>query len=153
MLKALWRLEISQQSAQYSIYYGVALVSRIDKIIGLFCKRALKKTRYSAKETCNFIDPTDRSHPIRNTTSELMFENFRVFHSSSACSKTVATRNFSTVSMLLNLLWKTAYELIFENFRVFHSSSTCSKRCGIENILKSQLATNLATEDDQRAHF
>jgi len=44
--------------------YGVALVSRIDKMIGLFCKRALQKRRYSAKETCHFIDPTDRSHPI-----------------------------------------------------------------------------------------
>jgi len=44
--------------------YGVALVSRIDKIIGLFCKRALQKRRYSAKETYNFIDPTDCSHPI-----------------------------------------------------------------------------------------
>ena len=42
----------------------VALVSRIDKIIGLFCKRALKKRQYSAKETCNFIDPTNLSHPI-----------------------------------------------------------------------------------------
>ena len=48
-----------------SIYrYGVALVSRIDKNIGLFCKRALQNRRYSAKETCDFIDPTDRSHPI-----------------------------------------------------------------------------------------
>jgi len=44
--------------------YGVALVSRIDTIIGLFCKRALQKRQYSAKETCNFIDPTDCSHPI-----------------------------------------------------------------------------------------
>ena len=44
--------------------YGVATVSRIDKIIGLFCKRDLLKRRYSAKETCNLIDPTDRSHPI-----------------------------------------------------------------------------------------
>jgi len=42
----------------------VALVSRIDKIIGLFCKRALLKRQYSAKETYNFVDPTDRSHPI-----------------------------------------------------------------------------------------
>ena len=31
------------------VYYGVALVSRIDKIIGLFCKRALQKRQYSAK--------------------------------------------------------------------------------------------------------
>jgi len=44
--------------------YGVALVSRIDKIIGLFCKRALQMRQYSGKETYNFIDPTDRSHPI-----------------------------------------------------------------------------------------
>jgi len=44
--------------------YGVALVSRIDKMTSLFCKRALSKRRYSAKETCNLIDPTDRSHPI-----------------------------------------------------------------------------------------
>ena len=34
--------------------YGVALVSSIDKIIGLFCNRALLKRRYSAKETYNF---------------------------------------------------------------------------------------------------
>ena len=46
--------------------YGVATLSRIDKMIGLFCKRALYKRRYSAKETCHFIDPTDRSHPIFN---------------------------------------------------------------------------------------
>jgi len=32
--------------------------------MGLFCKRALLKRRYSAKETYNLIDPTDRSHPI-----------------------------------------------------------------------------------------
>ena len=48
--------------------YGVALVSRIDKIIGLFCKRALQKRQYSAKETYNFIDPTHRSHPIPECT-------------------------------------------------------------------------------------
>jgi len=29
-----------------------------------FKKRALQKRRYSAKETYNFIDPTDRSHLI-----------------------------------------------------------------------------------------
>jgi len=44
--------------------YGVAKFSRIDKITGLFRKRALHKRRYSAKETYNFIDPTDRSHSI-----------------------------------------------------------------------------------------
>jgi len=44
--------------------YGVATVSRIDKIIGLFCKRALYKRQYSAEETYNLVDPTDRNHPI-----------------------------------------------------------------------------------------
>jgi len=34
------------------------------KIIGLFCKRALLKRLYSAKESYNFKEPTDRSHPI-----------------------------------------------------------------------------------------
>jgi len=45
-------------------YYGMASVSTIDKIIGLFCKRVLYKSPYSAKETDNYIDPTNRSHPI-----------------------------------------------------------------------------------------
>jgi len=31
----------------------------VDKTIGLFCKRAIEKRRYSAKETYNLIDPTD----------------------------------------------------------------------------------------------
>jgi len=44
--------------------YGVATISRLLKIIGLFCKRALEKRRYSAKETYHFKEPTTRSHPI-----------------------------------------------------------------------------------------
>ena len=56
--------QIETISDNVRVRYGVASVSRIDKIIGLFCKRALQKRRYSAKETYNFIDPTDRSHPI-----------------------------------------------------------------------------------------
>jgi len=32
--------------------YGVATIHRLLKIIGLFCKRALEKRRYSAKKTC-----------------------------------------------------------------------------------------------------
>jgi len=57
--------------------YGVAIVSRIDNIIGLFCKRDLKKRQYSAKETYNFIDPTDRSHPILwfTHTSHVFFDS------------------------------------------------------------------------------
>jgi len=44
--------------------YGVATISSLLKIIGLFCKRALLKRRYSAIETYNFKEPTNRSHPI-----------------------------------------------------------------------------------------
>ena len=44
--------------------YGVATTSRLLKIIGLFCKRALLKRQYSAKETCNFKKPTNRTHLI-----------------------------------------------------------------------------------------
>jgi len=37
--------------------------------MGLFCKRALKKRQYSTKETYNFKEPTNRSHPILYETS------------------------------------------------------------------------------------
>jgi len=44
--------------------HGVAAISRRLKMIGLFCKRALQKRRYSAKETYNLKEPINRSHPI-----------------------------------------------------------------------------------------
>ena len=44
--------------------YGVATIRRLLKIIGLFCKRALYKRLYSAKETYNVKEPTNGSHPI-----------------------------------------------------------------------------------------
>jgi len=47
----------------YWITYGVAMTSRLLKSIGLFCKRTLQKRLYSAKETYNFKEPTNRSHP------------------------------------------------------------------------------------------
>jgi len=46
----------------YICVYGVATISRLLKMIGLFCKRALQKRRYSAKGTYNFKEPTNRSH-------------------------------------------------------------------------------------------
>jgi len=42
---------------------GVATILRPLQNIGLFCKRALYKNLYSAKETYNFKEPTNRSHP------------------------------------------------------------------------------------------
>ena len=44
--------------------YGVATISRLLKFVSLFCKWALQKRLYSAKETYNFKEPTSRSHPI-----------------------------------------------------------------------------------------
>jgi len=49
-------------------YYGMASISRLLKIIGLFCKRTLQKRLYSAKETCNFQEPNNRSQPIHQHT-------------------------------------------------------------------------------------
>ena len=48
----------------YSCIYGVATISRLPKIIGLFCKRALEKRQHSAKETFDFKEPTNCSHPV-----------------------------------------------------------------------------------------
>ena len=45
---------------------GLATISRLQKIIGLFCKIALKKRLSSAKETYHFKEPTHRSHPNTN---------------------------------------------------------------------------------------
>jgi len=47
----MWRIYIT---------YGVATVSRIDQIISLFLQNVVS----FAKETYNFIDPTNQSHPI-----------------------------------------------------------------------------------------
>jgi len=44
--------------------YGMATISRLFKIVGPFCKRALQKRLYSANETCNLKEPTNRSQPI-----------------------------------------------------------------------------------------
>jgi len=56
-----WKKE---ESSEERCKYGVATISRLLKIIGLFCQRALQNRRYSAKETYNFDEPTNRSHPI-----------------------------------------------------------------------------------------
>jgi len=55
------------QDSPKRLHYEVATISRLPKNMGLFCKRALLKRQYSAKETYNFKEPTDRSHPIACT--------------------------------------------------------------------------------------
>jgi len=44
----------------------VATISRLLKIVGLFCKRALQKRPIFSKETYNFSELTNRSQPIDN---------------------------------------------------------------------------------------
>jgi len=46
------------------VCYGVATISRLLKIIGLFCRIQSLLWGSSAKETCNFKEPTNRSLPI-----------------------------------------------------------------------------------------
>ena len=53
---------MSKQLQQY--LYGVASISRLLKIIGLFCRIQSLLQGSFAKETCNFNEPTNRSHPI-----------------------------------------------------------------------------------------
>jgi len=48
--------------------YGVATISRLLEIAGLFCKRALQKRPIFLKETYNFKEATDRSHSIPHGT-------------------------------------------------------------------------------------
>jgi len=45
-------------------WYGVATVSKIDKITGLFCRISSLLYGSFAKVTYDFIDPTNQSHPI-----------------------------------------------------------------------------------------
>jgi len=69
--------------------YGVATISRLLQIIGLFGKRALYKRRYSAKETYNFKEPINRSHPtsIRSAQpSDMHIYSFSDGHIHSFCA-------------------------------------------------------------------
>jgi len=64
-------------------WYGVAMTSRLLKIVGLFCKRALQKRLYSAKETYNFKEPTNHSHPIPYSLLHLECHSISVSNSQS----------------------------------------------------------------------
>ena len=59
--------------------YGVATVSRIDKIIGLFYRIASLLQGSFAKETYNLIDPTILSHPIMVFTRQVFTYHLSFF--------------------------------------------------------------------------
>ena len=51
--------------------YGVATISRLLKIIGLFCRISSLLYSSFAKETYNFKEPTNCSHPISKYAKRL----------------------------------------------------------------------------------
>ena len=51
--------------------YGVATISRLLEIIGLFCRISSLLYSSFAKETYNFEEPTNRSHSIITCDSAL----------------------------------------------------------------------------------
>jgi len=73
-LNHMWHHEFIRHAT-----YGVATISRLLKIIGLFCKRALSKNLYSAKETYDFQEPTNRSHPISKCDVRSSWKRFSGF--------------------------------------------------------------------------
>ena len=61
---------------------GVATISRLLKIIGLFCKRALQKRPIFSKETYNCKKPTDRIHtsntPLQERGARIDWEHLKI---------------------------------------------------------------------------
>jgi len=55
---------ISIYHLTHTCVHGVATISVLLKIVGLVCKRTLYNRWYSAKQTYNFKEPTNRSRPI-----------------------------------------------------------------------------------------
>ena len=56
---------MSKMKQPYFAYVvTAAATSRLLQSLGLFCKRGLQKRRYSAKDTYDFKEPTNCSHPM-----------------------------------------------------------------------------------------
>jgi len=55
------------------------------KFLILFCKSALQKRRYSAKETYNFMEPTNHSHPICHISSQPIVHIYVHFYTCISC--------------------------------------------------------------------
>jgi len=79
----------------------VALVSRIDNIGVIFYQRALRKRRYSAKETYKFKEATNRSHPIAGIWEFVVLQyqcmyiwKGRIFNCHASCRHRVSVYEF-----------------------------------------------------------
>ena len=73
--------------------YGVATVSRIDKISRLFCRISSLLQGLFAKKTCYFIDPTHQSQPIPEDV--VLFAEMTGLV---ACANELCTRDCAQVS-------------------------------------------------------
>ena len=108
------------------IKYGVATTSRLLKIIGLFCKRALLKRRYSAKETCNFKEPINHSHPIfvmfrwHKRVRDIVRQNHVTLPDSCVCDVGFVT--ISSWRCYLKIFTKISTNWIFSDNSVTYSS-------------------------------
>ena len=70
------RTAIHRSTPQHTArHYGVATDSRIDQIIGLFCRIMSLLQGFLTKETYNFIDPTDQSQTIGSPQLSLTKED------------------------------------------------------------------------------
>ena len=80
-------------------WYRVASVSRIDKIIGLFCRILSLLWGSFAKETYNLIDPTNQSHPIRM----FAFKHVRVWKHAARMHARYGVDTVSTIDKIIGL--------------------------------------------------
>ena len=88
-------IECVEHERERNVISGLATVSRVDRIIGLFCRRDLSKRRYSAQQTCN-IDFTNRSHPVWEIQSNQCKYHTRKYH-------TITHINIAYISLSLSL--------------------------------------------------
>ena len=96
-----------------SIYnYGVASTSRLLQIRSLFRKRALWKRGFFAKETYNFKEPTNRSHPISSIWIQLSSSCTSIYIQLPwllyTCNMTITELHmhlFTTKPIYIHLLW------------------------------------------------
>jgi len=120
--------------------YGVALVSRIHKIIRLFCKRALQKRVYSV-------------HVIYS----ILLTVATPYHPESNCMSRFWSRRKRT-PLLPYMLKIKLYQLeqfcvsfgnarISFNFCVFHYNCACSFECGGESDIFSSILTKTCRKD------
>ena len=86
--------------------YGVASIRRLLKIIGLFCRISSLLWGYLSKETYNFKEPTNRSHPITiQHTCWRCYISICVYGHLHATKGITTTLHFSTDFMYLSYIY------------------------------------------------